>query len=259
MPSSKAEDRKADAEARKLEVETELMATKIAAEVEKLKAEARNSAASAAKSAAEADEALERAHQERMKAKVAQIAHDREHEKRQRELADFRHGRVYVFDGAVKSDSVANCVRELRYWSQIDPGCDIEIMFDSPGGSVFDGLALYDYIQELKRAGHNITTSTRGMAASMGGILLQAGNKRVMGAEAWILIHEISTVTGGKIGDIEDEVELIKKIQGRVLDIFASRSNGKISKQKLQRAWRRKDWWVDSTEAMKLGLVDEVR
>lgn len=227
------------------------------AEARRLDAESAKFAAEVAKLAAEADEARARAQQAAVRLEVERISAEREQEKRRRELAAFERQHIFLFTEPVRADSCARCVHELNHWRQTAPGCDIEIMFDSPGGSVFDGLALFDYIQETRRAGHHVTTSTRGMASSMAGILLQAGDRRVMGAEAWILIHEISTLAGGKIGEIEDEVELVKKIQERVLDIFAERSN--LSKATLRRRWRRRDWWIDSSEALRLGLVDEVR
>lgn len=213
--------------------------------------------AEARKYRAEADQALAAARKLDIEAAASRILLDREQDKRDRELNGFDKHHVYLFAGAVDDTSSSKCVHELNHWHRLQPDCDIEIVFNSPGGNVFAGMALYDYIQELRRAGHKITTSTRGMAASMGGILLQAGDVRVMGAESFILIHEISTFAGGKIGDIEDTVELLKKMEDRVLEIFASRS--KLSKAKLKANWRRKDWWIDSEEALRVGLVDEVR
>lgn len=227
------------------------------AEILKLEAEAAAATALAGKHAAEERKFKAEALQAEIDVAIENIELDRENEKRARETSSFRHQRIYNFVEAVKADSCKKCMDELNYWSQVDPGCSIEVMFDSPGGSVFDGLALYDYIQELRRKGHHVTTSTRGMAASMGGILLQAGDTRVAGAEAWILIHEVSTIAGGKIGEIEDEVDLVKRIQERVLDIFAARSS--LTKRTLRTKWRRRDWWIDSEEALKLGLVDEIR
>src|SRR5512146_833373 len=140
------------------------------------------------------------------------------------ELARNFHYCVYRFHEHVEAGSVTDCMNTLTVWDRMHPEKDMEIIFNSPGGSVIDGFELFDFIQELKRKGHHITTSTRGMAASMGGILLQAGDKRVMGKEAVVLIHQVSAVALGKIGEIEDEVELIHKLQSRALGIFAAGS-----------------------------------
>jgi ATP-dependent protease ClpP protease subunit len=95
-----------------------------------------------------------------------------------------------------------------------------------------------------------------GYAASMAGILLQAGEDRQMGREAYILIHEVSFGVAGKIGEVEDEVKFVKMVQKRVLDIFADRA--KVSRGYIAQRWRRKDWWLDSVTAQKLGIVDTV-
>lgn len=172
-------------------------------------------------------------------------------------LAGNKFHHVYAFNDIVSSSSVGACISQLNIWSRTEPNCDIEIIFNSPGGAVIDGMALYDYLQTLRRKGHKLTTVSFGMAASMAGILLQAGDVRVIGAESYVLIHEISTMAIGKIGDLEDVVEFCKKIQRRVIDIFATRANKPASY--FEKHWRRKDWWLDSSECLKIGLVDEVR
>lgn len=189
---------------------------------------------------------------------------------RQEELEqahDFYH-RVYRFTSSVSETSVKECISRLVFWDRSEPECDISIIFASPGGSVIDGLILYDFIQELRQKGHKVTTSTFGWAASMAGILLQAGDKRIMHKEAWILIHEISFGAGGSMGAVEDTVEWLKRIQDRVLNIFAARckeakENGTatkaLSKAQLEKGWRRKDWWISSDEALAFGLVDEIQ
>lgn len=172
-------------------------------------------------------------------------------------LAGNKFHKVYAFNDVIGSSSVGACISQLNIWSRTEPGCGIEVIFNSPGGAVIEGMALYDYLQSLRRAGHKLTTVTFGMAASMAGILLQAGDVRVIGAESYVLIHEISTGAIGKIGEIEDVVEFTKKIQKRVLNIFALRSKKPVAY--FEKHWRRKDWWLDSSECMKLGIVDEVR
>lgn len=178
-----------------------------------------------------------------------------ENERRRLARDDYHH--VYVFSDPVRADSVQLCIRQLAEWSRNDPGCDMEIIFNSPGGSVTDGMHLYDYIQALKIAGHSITTTALGMAASMAGILLQAGTTRVMGKEAYLLIHEVAAGAIGKIGEIKDEVELLDLMTERVARIFAKRST--LSARQVKNRMRRKDWWLDSDEALKLGLIDEIR
>jgi len=176
---------------------------------------------------------------------------------------------TYRFTDQVSDKTVAAAVDKLTFWRRTAPANQpIELVFNSPGGSVIAGMDLFDYIQELRRDGHYVTTSTRGMAASMGGILLQAGDKRVMGHEAYVLIHEVATGTYGKIGEIEDEVKFMKKIGERVIDIFLTRAAqayeaGTATKQLTRglftKSWERKDWWLNSAEALELGVVDELR
>ena len=172
-------------------------------------------------------------------------------------LASNLYHHLYAFDGPVSGTNVQHCIRTLTLWDRTAPGCDIEIVFNSPGGSVTDGLALYDFILATRRRGHKVTTVALGLAASMAGILLQAGDVRVMGAESWLMIHEAAFGTSGKTGEVEDMVEWVKKVQDRILDIFALRSN--MTKQQIKTKWRRKDWWLSSEEALVNGLVDEVR
>lgn len=182
----------------------------------------------------------------------------RAHERTELEvLAANKYKHVYHFMGEVGSTSASNCIEALTMWSRLDPGCDIEIVFNSPGGSVLPGLALFDYITDIRNKGHKITTVALGHAASMAGILLQAGDVRVMGRESWLLIHEISFAAIGKIGEIEDTTEWVKKIQNRVLNIFSARS--KLTPKQIERRWKRKDWWISSDESLKLGLVDDLR
>lgn len=183
--------------------------------------------------------------------------------------ADDKFNHTYYFNTSVGDTSTRALMQRLSYWSRTDPGCDIEIVFNSPGGSVIDGLALFDFIQEIRRKGHKVITRTVGMAASMAGILLQAGDERIMARESWLLIHEVATVAIGKIGEIDDEVQFVKRIQSRVLEIFAegcARAHAAnptvctkpFTVQQLKKNWARKDWWVSAPEALEHGLVDTV-
>jgi ATP-dependent Clp endopeptidase proteolytic subunit ClpP len=248
-PRDEAAIARDEAATAKLKVETQQIEQAMAAnavrqdaEIAKLRAEERVTLATAQRSESEA--------------KVAELQAKATAQSEAWRLADNRFNHMYVFTEAVGAQSVAKCINQLDIWSRLDPTCSITIVFNSPGGSVIDGMSLFDYITQLQDAGHHITTRAMGYAASMAGILLQAGNTRQMGREAYILVHEISTVTGGTMGQIEDEVEFLKKIQKRIVAIFAKRS--KLSAKEIEKRWKRTDWWIDSDDALKLGIVDEV-
>lgn len=164
--------------------------------------------------------------------------------------------RIYNFFGAIDRVKAADCLETMAYWSRRDPGCEITIVWNSPGGSVIDGLALYDELLALRESGHIITTVARGMAASMGAILLQAGDRRVIGRNAHMLIHEITTGVVGSFGELLDEVEFTKQLQNKLLDILAERST--LSKQKIRNRWERRDWWLGADEVLKNGFADEI-
>jgi len=172
--------------------------------------------------------------------------------------------RVYRFTQAVGEKSAKECIDQLNLWRRQEPGCEIEVIFSSPGGDVVSGMALWDYFNDVKKEGHRLITGSQGYAASMAGILLQAGDVRWIGRESYMLIHEISAGMMGSFGELEDRMKWMEKVQERILDIFAVRcaraTNESIPvvRKRIEKNWKRTDWWIDSTEALRLGLVDEV-
>lgn len=170
-------------------------------------------------------------------------------------LAHPLNNRTYNFWGMVNGKTAGDCVFQTGIWARqsSDP---IKIIFNSPGGNVIDGLALYDYIKELQGSGIQINTHSIGMAASMGGILLQAGGVRSMGANAYLLIHEVSAGAGGKMTDLEDEIEFLKRLQDRLVNILGERST--MTTRQIKTRWKRKDWWLGAAEALELGFIDEI-
>ena len=224
------------AEAKKAEAEAEAVLIRAKAEADKNRAEMRLKTA---------------------EAELAEIKLEQERRKELEELALNKYHYTYSFDNTVTDSTVESCMRQLDIWTRTAPQCRIEIVFSSPGGGVLAGFALFDYIRYIETKGHHITTMALGVAASMAGILLQAGNTRAMGKEAWVLIHEASFGAVGKIGEVEDTVEWVKRVQKRILNIFAERS--KLSAKQIGRRWKRKDWWLSSDECLKLGFIDEIR
>lgn len=146
----------------------------------------------------------------------------------------------------------------LEHWAKRDPGQAITININSPGGSVTDGLAVYDTIQRLRRQGHFVTTRGMGMVASMAGVLLQAGDDRILDKRAKLLIHEGSTTIKGTltVGEQEDMKLFSDMLRGDILEIMADRST--LTKRQIQNKWKRRDWILNADEALKYGFVDRV-
>lgn len=179
----------------------------------------------------------------------------------ERELA-FEHASAfnrydYSFIGEVGNTSSHHAMDTLSRWHQIAPKAQtFTITFDSPGGACIPGLALWDEILRLKSEGRKFRTVVRGYAASMGGVLLQAGDERVIGRHSYMLIHEVSSGHIGKISDMEDGLEFSKRIQSRLLAILAERST--LSVKQIANKWTRRDWWLDAEECVELGFADSI-
>lgn len=163
---------------------------------------------------------------------------------------------VYTFYRGVNEDTVRDAIATLDEWSRRRPGGPVVVQLTSPGGSVLDGLAFYDFLQTLRDRGHHVTTHALGVAASMGSVLLQAGDERVIGANSFVLIHEVSTGAYGSLSALEDRVDMTRMLQQRLINILCGRSN--LTPQQVKRMWRKKDVLLDADAALSLGLVDRL-
>ena len=166
---------------------------------------------------------------------------------------------TYHFASEVSDRSLGQLITTFLEWDRIVEGrqLKIELSLYSGGGSMTSGLALFDFIRDYRNKGHVVDTFALGIAASMAGVILQAGTKRYIGRESWLLIHETQFGAGGSTGQVEDTLGWVKGMQERILNIFAERST--LSPRQLAKKWKRKDWWISSTEAFKIGLVDAIR
>ena len=220
------------------------------AEARKMEADAANAEALLRKNNIEADKAS-------LELKVKEMDLRAKEEKHAKEKAADEENFLYRFGSEVSGGSVGSCIKKLTEWHRVNPKCNIDIIFSSPGGSIIDGFELFDHIQHLRNEGHHVTTGTLGYAASMAGILLQAGDTRWIGQQAWMMIHRAAFGAYGKTFEIEDEVKFVRRMEERILDIFTSRSE--LTRNKIKRNWDRKDWWISAEEAVELKLVDEIR
>lgn len=173
--------------------------------------------------------------------------------------SDWSRESMLNFVGGIARDSAQAAIDKLHLFHKVSPGEPITITFNSPGGSMMDGMALFDYIRFMRDRGHHVTIIALGYAASMAGILLQAADTRVMAKGSWLLIHEVAFGAAGKIGEVEDMYEFGKKLKDQAAAIFVERSGGRLTREELDKNWTRKDWWLSAEEALALGLIDEIR
>ena len=160
-----------------------------------------------------------------------------------------------IFLGVPIDDYVANIIQaQLLFLESTDPGKDIQIYFNTPGGSVHAGLGIYDTMQYISP---DIATICTGMAASMGAVLLTAGTKGKRSAlqHSRVMIHQPMGGAQGQASDMEITVREIMKLKQELYQIIANHS-GKEIKQVEQDSDR--DYWMTSGEAKEYGMIDEV-
>lgn len=165
---------------------------------------------------------------------------------------------VFHFTGQVDGASCSYWADRITRYATLHPGKPITLYIQSPGGSVLHGLGLYDTLRTISAQGHHITTVVRGYAASMGAILLQAGDTRLVGAESHVMLHEISSGAIGKLHELEDEVEFCKRLNRRLFAIVASKTDGKWEADDLYAWVKAKDRWLSADKAVDKGFADAV-
>jgi ATP-dependent Clp protease protease subunit len=160
-----------------------------------------------------------------------------------------------IFLGVPINDYVANIIQaQLLFLESVDSGKDIQIYLNTPGGSVYAGLGIYDTMQYITP---DIATICTGMAASMGAVLLCAGTKgkRTALVHSRVLIHQPMGGVSGQASDIEITAREIQKLKKELYEIIAKHSG-----QKYQKVWDDgdRDFWMTSEEAKEYGMIDEV-
>jgi ATP-dependent Clp endopeptidase proteolytic subunit ClpP len=190
-------------------------------------------------------------------ARKATIEADAAEQEWKRMQASKDEAHIYSFLDPVVLESTQNCMDVIGQWYREDPERPIEIVLNSPGGAVIHGLALVDFITELRAQGAHIDIVILGMAASMAAVIAQAAERRIMGKHAYMMIHEVSSAAIGSMSEIQDTAKFTERLQDRILDLFASRAN--VSRDEIKEKWERKDWWMDANEAVTAGFADEVR
>lgn len=160
--------------------------------------------------------------------------------------------------GPIMPPATEDWLGALEHWERRDPGQPIVVTINSPGGSITDGLAVYDTLLRLRRKGSEVTTRGQGVVASMAAVLLQAGDTRLMDARAKMLIHQGSITIQGDTRMTRAEQDDLRVLQDMllsdILDILAERST--LAREEIEERWERRDWWLSAEQALELGFVD---
>lgn len=160
-----------------------------------------------------------------------------------------------IFLGRPIDDGVANViVAQLLFLESVDPKKDIQIYINSPGGSVYAGLGIYDVMQYIKP---DVSTICTGLAASMGALLLTAGTKgkRYALKHSRIMIHQPSGGAHGMESDIQIVAKEIEKAKKATCDILVEHTGQKYAKI-LKDVDR--DFWMSADESKEYGIIDDV-
>lgn len=160
-----------------------------------------------------------------------------------------------IFLGDEVNDQTANIVvAQLLHLAYDDPDKDISLYINSPGGSIYDGLAIYDTMNFIKP---DVSTYGIGLQASMGAFLLSSGakGKRYCLPHAKVMIHQPSSGTRGKVTDMEIDLKESLGLKEQLAKILARNTGQKLSKVKLD---MERDYWMTPDEAKGYGLIDQV-
>ena len=164
-------------------------------------------------------------------------------------------GERIVFLGTPVTDDIANLiVAQLLHLESEDPDKDVSLYINSPGGSVYAGLAIYDTMQFIKP---DVQTICVGIAMSMGAVLLAGGakGKRMSLPNAKILIHQVSSGFQGQATDIEIHAREVISIKRKLEEILAGHTGQPLEKvsQDMER-----DYFMTAKEAQEYGIIDQV-
>ena len=160
-----------------------------------------------------------------------------------------------IFLGTQVDDYTANVIQaQLLFLDSSDPGKDISIYLNSPGGSVYAGLGIYDTMQFI---GSDVATICTGMAASMAAVLLVAGanGKRSALKHSRVMIHQPMGGAQGQASDIEITAREIQKLKKELYTIIADHSGNPFDRIEKDSD---RDYWMTAQEALEYGMIDKV-
>lgn len=167
--------------------------------------------------------------------------------------------RIVRLANVIDDDSVGSARAELYDLSRLYPGEPLILDINSPGGGVHAGLELFGVLRELSGEGHKIVTVISGHAASMGGVIAQAGDVRQIRKHSYLHIHEVSYGSIGKGSEIQDAADYCEKLTRDMAKIYADRAKKRgVTANWIYEKISRREWWLNAEEALEYRFVDEI-
>jgi ATP-dependent Clp protease protease subunit len=162
--------------------------------------------------------------------------------------------RIIMLGDEVNTNTANVIIAQMLFLEKEDPNADIQFYINSPGGSVYNGLAIYDVMQTIACP---VATTCLGIAASMGAILLAGGEKgkRQILPNSRVMIHQVSSGFKGTTADINVQAKETNFLMDKLMEILST-DTGKDVEQVRKDCDR--DYWMSAQEAMEYGIVDEI-
>ena len=161
--------------------------------------------------------------------------------------------RIIFLDKEIDSKTASDVVSKLLYLDS-ESNDDIKLFINSPGGEISSGLMIYDTINLIKS---DVQTISIGVSASMAAIILLSGTKgkRKILPNSKVMLHDLSGDTKGKFKDIINEIQEMNKLHNKIFEIIKSNTNLTIEQIE---EYLKNDFWLNSEEALQLGVVDKI-
>ena len=165
---------------------------------------------------------------------------------------------IILLYGELNEENCHRVCKKLIYLKECMKGKKkVRIILNSIGGEVYHGLLIYNTIQDMIKSGMTVEIEARGLCASMGVIILVAGNHRSASKYTRFLLHEVSgSFEYGKTSELKEQSAELETLNLVLDELLSSRC--KISVEKLQKITRKKDLWISAEEALKYGLIDTI-
>lgn len=180
----------------------------------------------------------------------------KKNEKKEKSLSSINliDNRIIYLDGEIDDNTAEDVINKLLRLD-IQSHKDIIMCINSKGGSVSAGFAIYDAMNMIKS---RVITVCIGKCLSMASVLLVNGEKgkRFILPNAEVMIHEVSSISVGKVGEMKNLLDHSKNINDKLFKILVDKSN--ISYKQIKKNATGKDWWINSNDSLQYGIVDKV-